>query len=91
MNRFEQIQTMNMQEFAKWMDKYCDFDGSPWVDFFSEEYCDKCDPIMCRRENSKVEFSCAWCEIHNNCKFFSSQEFPSMEDMILMWLQEKVM
>ena len=86
--QFKLLKTKNIDEFAEWLDKHGQFDGSPWMKWYDENYCKKCEPIMCHYPDSKVEFPCSWCELNNNkCKFFPQlDEAPDNKKIIKMWL-----
>lgn len=91
MTRFEEFKNMNIDEFAEWLDKYCAFDESPWIKWFDELYCKKCEPIMCHYEDSKNEFPCSYCELEDKCKFFPDlDEAPDNKMIIKMWLELEV-
>lgn len=92
MTKFDRFKDMNMNEFAEWLDKNGQFDGSPWMKWFDENYCKKCEPIMCRYPDSKVEFPCSWCELNDHkCKFFLElTTAPDNKEIIKMWLNTEV-
>lgn len=91
MTIFDEIQSKNIEEFAEWLDKYGAFDGSPWIKWFDKKYCSKCDSIVCHYEESKREFLCSWCELHDGCQFFPEMiEAPDNKQIIKMWLGSEV-
>lgn len=91
MTIFNEIQSKNIEEFAEWLDKYGAFDGSPWIKWFDKKYCSKCDSIVCHYEESKREFLCSWCELHDGCQFFPKMiEAPDNKQIIKMWLGSEV-
>lgn len=91
MTWFEKFKSMNEEELASWFDEHGRFDGSPWMQWFDKRYCSNCESIICRYENSKREFSCAWCELEHKCKFFPNMDYaPDNKDIIKMFLQTEV-
>ena len=88
MTNFEKFKSMNIEELSEWFDQYGQFDDSPWGNWFNERYCENCESIMCHYEDSKYEFPCSWCELHNKCKFFQElDDVPDNKDIIKMWLK----
>lgn len=89
MNNFDKVKSKNIDEFAEWLDKHGD--DCSWVEWFSKNYCSKCEPVMCHYENSEQEFPCCWCELHDNkCKFFPElDEAPDNKQIIKMWLENE--
>ena len=92
MNKFKKIKSMSINELAEWIDKYGRFDGSPWMNWWDEHYCNKCESIMCHYPDSNLKFPCAWCELHDGkCKFFPEMtEAPNNKEIIKMWLESEV-
>ena len=102
MNNFDKLKNMDIESFAKWLDEHGQFDGSPWMDFFNENYCKKCESIKVKSGISEKKLGlsplkyggtveCAWCELHGKCKHFKKlKEVPSNIDIIKMWLSLEV-
>ncbi len=91
MNNFEKLKSMSVEELAKWLDKHGQFDNSPWITWFDQKYCKNCEDIMCKYEDGEREFPCAYCEIHDTCKFFPNFNYvPGNEDVVKMWLESNV-
>lgn len=102
MTTFDCIKAMPIEVFAKWLDRNGQFDGSPWMEWFNENYCKKCKAITVKREVSEDKLGispltsngtidCAWCELHNKCKYFQElDEVPDNEEIIKMWLNHEV-
>ena len=81
MKVFDDIKSKNIDELAEWLDKYGAFDNSPWVEYFNENYCRKCEP----------ESDYGYCELNGNCKFFKHMsEIPSCKDMVKLWLKSEI-
>ena len=101
MTNLKQIQSMSLEDFAKWLDEYGQFDNSPWMKFFNEKYCENCDSIKIDHEDAKTKLGldlfsweltaeCAFCEINDHCKFFPDIDgIPSNLETIRMWLEEE--
>ena len=97
MTRFEELKNMDIETLAEWFDEYGQFDGSPWCEWWDENYCDKCpsETVYVTEHEGEYQwqasYECAWCELHNKCKYFSDlEESPSCKDIVKMWLQSSV-
>lgn len=91
MNNFKYLQSMSIDELAKWLDKYGQYDNSPWNLWFDRKYCSNCESIMCHYEDSANEFPCAWCELNDGCKFLpDAKGMPDSLEIIKMWLETEV-
>ena len=103
MTNFKYIQDMSLEEFAEWLDKYGIFDASPWAEWFSEKYCDNCEAIKCKYEDTEKQLGftpyrfgdysgdveCSYCELEGKCRFFMDlDEPPDNLTTIKMWLAE---
>ena len=80
---------MSLDEFSFWLDENGLFDNSPWMNWFDEEYCKKCESEKIVMGNGKT-CPCAYCEIHEHCRFFPDVPTPVNYDIIKMWLQREV-
>ena len=89
MNNFEKLQSMSVDELSKWLDKNVQFESTPWMQWWDELYCSKCESIMCHYDDNPLEFPASWCELHDNkCKFFPNmKEAPDCKEIIKMWLE----
>jgi hypothetical protein len=83
---------MTIDALAEWLDKYGQFDSSPWMNWFTENYCNKCESIECHYPDSEYKFHCSWCELNDNkCKFFpDADEAPNNKKIIKLWLESEV-
>ena len=90
MTMFEKLRSKNIDELADWLDKYGNFEDSPWVDWWNDNYCAKCQCKIVEYHGIKLEIS--WCETHHGkCKFFKDMdEAPSGRDIVKMWLVTEV-
>ena len=88
MNNFEYLKSLAVDELAAWLDKYGQFDGAPWTDWFDETYCKKCKPIeiiMPDFNNRKTK--CNYCELEDKCKFFPEYEHAlGLKEILKLWL-----
>lgn len=90
MTNMTDLQSMNIDELTEWLDEYGQFDGSPWMEWFDNSYCKKCEPIMCHYKDSEVEFPCSYCELEHKCRYFSDMsDIPNNKDIIRMWLMKE--
>ena len=101
MTNHENLLHKTTREFAEWLDTNGQFDGSPWITWFDESYCSKCESIKIKKENSKAvlgfelmfadETTCSYCELYKKCKYFQDKdETPTNVDIIEMWLKENI-
>lgn len=87
---FNSIKNKNIDELAEWLDKYGQYDGSPWNEWFDKNYCQKCEPEYVYVEAFERKCECAWCELHNKCKFFQNiDDAPDSKQIIKMWLESE--
>ena len=99
MNNYEQLISYSLEDLADWLVVNVQFDDSPWITWFDDNFCSKCEAIECAYSeywNSNEEpypkctIKCAYCELEDKCKFFPEiQGIPSNKDIIVMWLKEK--
>lgn len=88
MNNFEKLKSMSVDELSEWLDNNGMWDNSLWSKWFDEEYCKKCEDIMCKSPDDSREFRCAYCEIYDNCRFFPEKaDVPDSKEIIRMWLE----
>ena len=97
MTQFEKLKTMTIEQFAEWLDEHGYFDGSPWMTWFDENYCNNCPsehgylPDDSGEERYYVPTEFAWCEANGKCKFFPEMdEEPEPKDIVKMWLESEV-
>lgn len=93
MNNFEKLQSMSVEELAKWLDKHLAFDDAPHTLWFAKNYCDKCDLVEGQWEGTfgthKCEF--AYCEKNHKCRYFEElPEVPDDVEMVKLWLEAEV-
>ena len=90
MKVFNSITNKNINEFAEWLDKYGQHDGSPWYQWFDKSYCQKCEHEYVYIEAFGRECECAWCELHNKCRFFQNMDnTPDSKQIVKMWLESE--
>ena len=91
MTVFDWINSKNIDEFAEWLYKVGTYDDSPWMQWWNDNYCGKCEPEVIDDVDCNKEFVCAWCELHDKCKYFKDMEdIPTIEQTIKMWLESEV-
>ena len=93
MTNFKYLQSMSADELAKWLDGHLMFDDAPHMQWFVENYCDKCGSIEGQYEGvlgtHKCEF--AYCETEHKCRYFQDiQRVPDNLEIIKMWLEVEV-
>lgn len=92
---FEKLKSMTIDELADWLDKYSQYEDSPWATWFNNTYCNKCEPIKCAVDEKNAFFpghtvDCAYCELEHKCKHFPElEDVPDNKAVIKMWLEEE--
>ena len=90
MKNVDKIKSKSIDEFAKWLDKYCSFEDSPWVSWWNDKYCNNCPSEIGKFEDSDREVEFAWCELHDKCRFFQDMDcVPNSVQMVKMWLESE--
>lgn len=90
MNRFEKINTKNIDEFAEWLDEHGTYDYSAWAKWWDNNYCLKCESVIAYIPEFDGEHECAWCEINGKCKFFQElDDIPDNKQVIKLWLESE--
>lgn len=89
----DKIKSMTNEELAEWLNKYGNFEESPWTNWFDNNYCSNCEPEIVNYTDSignERDMQCAWCEIFGKCKFFQNMNnIPDNKQMIKMWLENE--
>ena len=92
MRVIDEFKSKTIDEFIDWLDEYCVFENAPWVQWWNNNYCNKCPAEIGKYEDSDREIEFAWCELHDKCKFFPNMNnTPDTKQMIRMWLESEVM
>ena len=86
--QFEQIKLMDVEELSEWLDQQTGSDTSPWIEWWDSTYCQKCESVMAFVPYLDGEHECSWCEVNDECRFFSS--VPDNKEIIKMWLESEV-
>lgn len=86
---FEEFKMMDIEKLSEWLDEYGRFDDSPWLEWFNEQYCEKCEPVMAFVPYLDGEHECAYCETTDKCRFFEDG-VPDNKEMIKMWLESEI-
>lgn len=88
---FNVIKNFNIDELADFINKYCEWEYSPWEKWFTTNFCNSCERVMCHLINSTNEFPISWCDLNDNkCKFFPNLENGlSNKELIKIWLSKE--
>ena len=89
MTIYNKFMGKTLSELAAWLDEYGEADESPWILWWDKKYCSKCPDIKCRRVDTGEEVPAAYCELHDNCKFFPGEAIPDNEKIIKLWLEQE--
>ena len=102
MNNFEKLQSMSIEDLAKWLNENGIVDNSPWMENFNNKYCAKCEAVMCKYEDAEEtvgfkpmfsdnEIECAYCEVYKKCWYFEDMdEVPDGVEIVKLWLEAEV-
>lgn len=101
MTNFEKLQSMSVDELAKWLDQNGIIDNSPWMEHFNSKYCNNCESVMCKYEDAEKvvgfkpfyddEIECAYCEIYQKCRYFQDMDdVPDGKEIVKLWLESEV-
>lgn len=90
MTVFENIKSKNIDELVEWLDKYCNFESAPYMDWWDKNYCSKCEPEVVEDPDVGGEICDMYCELHDKCKYFEDMDdIPSVKECIKMWLESE--
>jgi hypothetical protein len=100
MTIFESINSKNIDEFAKWLDKYGAYEDLSWMKWWNENYCQKCEMVTIPREEyARIvgwklcsdyhgNIDCGYCEVNGRCRYFEDMdEVPDSIEIIKLWLE----
>ena len=89
---YEKILSYTIDELAIWLDNYYgQIDDAPWMNWFSEKYCSKCESVMSYYPDNDQLIPLAWFELEHKCKYFPDMESePSGETIVKLWLKQEV-
>ena len=100
MKIFDKFTTSTPEALAKWISDFGNHDNGPWMNWFDKTYCQKCEPEIVTRDESKSKLGfqllykdkteCSYCEVHKECRFFPNRPTPDIEEMVKMWLDQEV-
>lgn len=80
------LQHMDIDAFAEWLDENCMYDDVPWVKWMVNNYCDKCGTVTEETEFGEMEY--APCEFGaDKCPYAMAD--ISTVDLIKMWLEDE--
>lgn len=91
MTNYEDKMQMSKGEFAEWLDDIADFEEAPWMKWWDENFCNRCESVIGKMVDSGEEMEFGWCEVYGKCKFFPEKaDVPDSVEIIQMWLEEEV-
>ena len=86
MTVLEDIKSKNIDEFVEWLDANVSFDVAPYMRWFDNNYCRRCE-----EEVNEAGHECGWCELNEKCKFFQElNDIPNTKQIIKMWLETEI-
>lgn len=96
MNNLRKLQTMSIDQLVNWLDEN-GYHDAIWWKWFEETYCEKGESetvYIDEHEGEhiwKTECECAYCEVHDKCRFFPDMdEVPDSKETITLWLEAEV-
>ena len=93
MTNFRKIQSMSVEELAKWLDQNGMWDNSPWSKWFDSTYCQRCESVKATVDDYFGHRECkfAYCELEKKCRYFDDyDEVPDGVEMAKLWLEAEV-
>lgn len=85
MNRFDSFKSKNIDELVELLDECGVFDEAPWIKWFDENNCKKCETVPFEDQEW------GWCELNGKCKFYQDiNNIPNNKDIIKMWLESEI-
>ena len=86
----EKLKEMSIDDFAEWLDSCGLFEDSPWLNWWNEKYCNKCESEFVYSDFFKKRVECAWCEVKGKCKFFPDlPDIPPSKEIVKLWLESE--
>jgi hypothetical protein len=46
MTNFDKLKSLDIDMFAKWLERNGRWDDSPWDRWFNQKYCQQCEPVV---------------------------------------------
>lgn len=90
MTVFEKIKSMDINEFAKWFSENCVHDGDPVITWWDNKYCKNCESEIVHVIEDGREMECAWCEVHDKCRYFTHMDkTPEFDEITKLWLESE--
>lgn len=92
MTNYEKFQSMDFEEMARWFEEgNFDCDDTPWIIYFNDKYCKKCDVVKTKDKRFGEEIIYTYCELYDKCRYFKDEDgCPSDNLMIRLWLNGEV-
>lgn len=86
MRVFDNLQSMNIDEFAEWYEENCLHNDDPCIKWFDETYCQNCEAVI------KDGHEYGYCELNNNkCRFFQNTDGAlGNKETIKLWLESEI-
>lgn len=89
MTMFDKIKDMSINELTEFLMQFNE-GFTPWMDWFSDTYCNNCSPQYHKLHDDMDEQEFAWCELHDSCKYFQDMDdVPDIKQTIKMWLESE--
>lgn len=102
MTRYDKFISASLDALAEWINEHGQFDDSPWMNWFDNTYCKKCESIILTHKEdfdklglekwySSQTVECAYCGVYHKCKYFPQyNDVISNCDIIKLWLQQEI-
>lgn len=86
MTNYENIPYNDKDKFAEWLSKLDCIENMPWIRWVDNNYCKKCEPIMCCYPDGTLEFPCSPCEL-GECPYGVGVNEIDNTGLIKLWFE----
>ncbi len=90
MRVFDNIKSKDIDQFIDWIDENFAYDTAPYMCWFDNNYCKRCQAEKVYDVDYNKDMEYAWCEVTGKCKFFQDMsEAPNTKQIIKLWLESE--
>lgn len=87
MTNLDKIRSMTKSELARWLANVRSQDDSTWSNWFDDNYCKKCAPIIREEDGRTLRY--AYCELSGTCCKLGKEAPPADYNLAMLWLDEE--
>ena len=91
MTNLQKIKDMSLDELVEWLDENVYVEDAPWMKWWNERYCSKCESVerhfMAAQEELGIipllgdTIECAYCELADETGIKKCRFFPELGDV----------